>query len=351
MDRGYYLLYPNLYMILVSSSGVGMKSTALKIGDELLIKALPDLTIMRGKLTMKYLVDWMGQAQAKNKDGLAEVTVSCSEFKVFARGAYADSGLIEDLTHIYDNGPYEYRTGGQGVYIIEKPCINIKAASTPEWLTTGSAADFIGGGFSSRIVPVALLKDEKLIAWPEKTLVIRGLEDALLTDLTRIGQLEGQFLVTKGGKDYFEEWYKIKDKYQQSDTRMAGYYSKKHDLALKVSMILSLSLNDDLIVTEEHIAAALQLLGKMELNIPFAFQGVAWGDQAKYQDKVLMKIKMEGEISHSQLLGAFRYTMSRQDFIQIIQTLLDSEEITFKREGTAGRSKIVYEYKVKKEGA
>jgi hypothetical protein len=190
-----------------------MKSTAIKIGTEgLLSKALPDVTIMRGKLTMKYLVDWMTQAQNKNPDKLAEVTIFCSEFKVFARGAYADSGLIEDLTHLYDNGAYEYRTGGQGVYIVEKPCINMIAASTPEWLTTGSAADFIGGGFSSRIIPVALLKDEKLIAWPEKTQVVKDMEVSLINDLTSIGKLSGPFLVTQDAKDYFEHWYKNKEK-------------------------------------------------------------------------------------------------------------------------------------------
>jgi len=351
IDRGYYTLYPNLYMILVSASGVGMKSTAIKIATEgLLPKAIPDLTIMRGKLTMKYLVDWMAQAQNKNPDKYAEVTIFCSEFKVFARGAYADSGLIEDLTHLYDNGPYEYRTGGQGVYIVEKPCINLIAASTPEWLTTGSAADFIGGGFSSRIVPVALLKDEKLISWPEKTQVEKDLEGGLIGDLATIGKLSGSFLVTQDAKDYFDHWYKNKEKYQQSDDRMKGYYSKKHDLILKVAMSLSASLSDDLVITDDHIESAMSLLGKMELNIPFAFQGVAWGEQAKFQDKVLTTIKTAGEIAHSDLLRKFHYCMSGGDLKIIIQTLCDEDIITYERKSVGGKVKLIYTYKGDKNG-
>jgi len=346
IDRGYYTLYPNLYTILVSDSGVGRKSTAIKIGTEsLLRKAIPDITIMRGKLTMGYLVDWMVQAQTKQPDKLAEVTVHCSEFKVFAKGAYSDSGLIEDLTDLYDCGRFEYRTKNQGVYIIEKPCINIIAASTPEWLTTGSAADFIGGGFSSRIVPVALTKDERSNAWPTKTQIEKDLEDALIIDLATISKLTGCFLITQDGKAYFENWYTNRVKYQNPDQRMRGYFSKKHDLVLKVAMILSVSINDDLVITEDHVESALQLLGKLEITIPFAFQGVAWGEQAKFQDKVMMKIQSCKVIAHSDLLQHFHYCMTGQDLKHIIQTLLDEDRIEFERKATGGKTKIIYTWK------
>ena len=36
IERGYYTLYPNLYVILVSSSGVGKKSTCIDQGMELI---------------------------------------------------------------------------------------------------------------------------------------------------------------------------------------------------------------------------------------------------------------------------------------------------------------------------
>lgn len=352
MDRGYYTLYPNLYTILVSASGVGMKTTAIKIGvDTLLSKACPDLTIMRGSLTIGYLADWMAQAAAKHPKGNAEVTIFCEEFKVFAKGLYADSGLIENLTKLYDGGSWDYMTKGRGTYIIEHPCINLLAASTPEWLTTGSASDFIGGGFSSRIVPVSLLKDEKSIAWPDKTQVAKDLEDGLLRDLETIGRLEGQFLVTQEAKAFFEDWYKNRDKYKMSDQRMSGYYSKKHDLVLKVSMILSLSLNDDLVVTDDHIQSALKLLGNLETNIPYAFQGVAWGEAAKFQDKVLTKIKAEGEIGYKDLLRHFHFCMSSTEMWSILQTLKEEEWIEVVNVGTSGKVKNVIRFRAdKKEG-
>lgn len=346
IEWDYLQIYPNLYTILVSASGIGNKSTAIKIGTErILRKAMPDLAIMRGKLSMPYLIEWMNVAQSKNPDKLAEVTIHCSEFKVFARGAYSDSGLIEDLTDLYDCGPFEYRLKNSPISIVEKPCINIIAASTPEWLTTGSAADFIGGGFSSRIVPVALLKDEKSISRPKMTQIERDLEAALIIDLNTISKLTGPFLMIQDADKYFDDWYKVRTKYQNPDQRMAGYYAKKHTLVLKVAMILSVSINDDLVITEDHIESALQLLGKLELNIPFAFQGVAWGEQAKFQDKVMMKIQTEKEIGHAELLQHFHYCMTGNDLKQIIQTLLDEDRIEFERRTTTGRQKLVYRWK------
>jgi hypothetical protein len=268
---------------------------------------------------------------------------------VFAKGLYADSGLIENLTKLYDGGKWDYMTKGRGTFIIEHPCINLLAASTPEWLTTGSASDFIGGGFSSRIVPVALLKDEKIIAWPEMKQFERSLEDGLIRDLETIGKLEGPFLVTGEAKAFFEEWYKNRDKYKMSDQRMAGFYSKKHDLILKVAMILSLSVNDDLVITDDHIQSALKLLGNLEVNIPYAFQGVAWGDAAKFKDRVLTKIKTEGEISYKDLLRNFHFCLSSTELQSILSDLHQEEYVEWSNIGTGGKVKNIIRFVKDKE--
>jgi len=356
IDRSFYILYPNLYIILVSDSGVGMKSTAFKIGIKLLEKAVPDIAVMKGKLTTGYLIDWMQQTMAKNPGGLAELTIFASEFKVFTKGVYSDSSLMEDLTDIYDCGVFEYRTKGQGIYKIEKPCINLSACSTPEWFITGSAADFIGGGLSSRIIPVAILADEKQVANPKKIAMSDEIERKLMADLSQMSQLTGAFFVTKEAEDFFERWYLVRDKYKNPDQRLKGYFSKKHDLVYKVAMIISASINDDLVITEDHIESALSLLGKIELTMTHAYQGVAWGEKAKFQDKVWAKINEVGMIPHAKLLEAFHYCMTGDDLKAIIHTLVDEEKVGYDRLATAGRTKIIYvteEYireQCKKEG-
>ena len=344
IDRGFYTLYPNLYIILVAPSGVGCKSTALNIGvRNFLVKANPTAAVMQGKLTIPYLIDFMASLQNKNPKANAEVTIVCGEFKTFAQGIQSDSGLIADLTHIYDcPDPWEYRSKGQGIYTIPRVCVNLFAASTPEWLTTGSAADFIGGGFSSRIIPVALQANEREIAWPTKSQAAKELEDKLVEDLKDIAKLDGPFLVIQEARDYFEDWYKNRNKLMMNDQRMAGFYSKKHDMVLKVAMALSASASSDMVVTKEHIHTALALFVNIEKMMPFAYQGVAWSEESKFHDKIIAEIAQKGEISHTDLMKSFRYCVSGEDMKKILATLIDTDEIGYRKEGSTGRQKMIY---------
>ena len=347
MDRGFYTLYPNLYTCLVSPSGVGMKSTARDIGIDIMEKACPDVTVMRGKLTIPYLVDWMQTAIAKNPEGNSEVTIYAREFKVFTKGIVSDSSLIEDLTDLYDCNPkWDYRTKTQGIYQLKRPCINIQACSTPEWLTTGSAADVIGGGFSSRLLPITITRDKKLISWPEKTVVELALEGVLIEDLQSISKLNGVFFVTDSAKKYFDQWYQVKEKYKKDDERLKGYYSKKHDMVLKLAMILSVSIDDNMTVDVNHIEAALAMLGQIETNMSFAYTGVAWGETAKYNDKVLQKIKDAGEegIMHSELMRAFHFCMDGESLRKVIGTLRVERRIEWVEVATKTKKKVVYKY-------
>lgn len=347
MDRGFYTLYPNLYNCFVSSSGVGMKSTARDIGIEIMEKACPEVTVMRGKLTIPYLVVWMQTALTKNPEGNAEVTIYSREFKVFTKGIVSDSSLIEDLTDLYDCPPeWDYRTKTQGIFNIKRPCINIQACSTPEWLTTGSAADVIGGGFSSRLLPIAITKDEKSISWPKKTELEKDLEGLLIEDLQAISKLNGSFFVTDSAKEYFDQWYQVRDKYKKDDERLKGYYSKKHDMVLKLAMILSVSLDDNMSVDVNHIEAALAMLGQIEVSMSFAYTGVAWGEAAKYNDRVLQKIKDAGEggIAHSELMRAFHFCMDSEALKKVIGTLRIEGTVTWETVQTKTKQKVVYKY-------
>ena len=122
MDMGgYYNLYPNLYVVLVSDSGVGMKSTAMDLGVRLLDEAKIGADILRGKITPARLVQRLEMSAKKDakmlKDyglleegghGRSELFVYAREFRVFLKGVIIDSTLVEDLTDLYDCGKFEY---------------------------------------------------------------------------------------------------------------------------------------------------------------------------------------------------------------------------------------------------
>ena len=345
IDRSYYLLYPNMYIVLVSPSGVGMKGTALSQGVELVDKSQVPVNILRGKITPTRLISRLNSAALQSPGGDAELMILSREFKVFTKGIIKDSSLIEDLTDLYDNHPFDYETEHSIQQQIKRPCLSILAASTPEWLSGGSAGDIMSGGFGARIVPITVLKDEKQIAWPEKTPTEVALQEKLIHDLQSISMLKGVYYVTQPAKKLFEDWYmKRQETRKEIDTRLDGYYSKKHDLMLKLSLILAASMSNERVVDEIHLQTAMFLLEENEKTLKFAYSGAAVNIEMRYRDQVLAKIKDKGEVSHSDLAQYFYHGLGRKGLREVLYGLLEEKQIEAETIKTKSKPKLVYRF-------
>jgi hypothetical protein len=344
-EEGYYDLYPNLYIVLVSPSGVGMKGTAMNLGVDLLNASTLPVDILRGKISSTRLVTRLASSALMNSEGNAELLIFSQEFKVFTKGVMKDSSLIEDLTDLYDNKPFDYETEHSVRQQIKRPCLNIIAASTPEWLNTGAAGEYMSGGFGARILPITVLKEEKEIAWATKTHTEKDLQVKLVHDLQRIGELKGQYYVTAGAHDFFEKWYmRRKASRVLLDSRLDGYFSKKHDKILRLSMILSATLSNEMVVDTVHIQTALALLAENEKTILFAYSGAAANVESKYRDQVLAKIEERGEVSHTELGQFFYHGLGRVGLRTVIYGLLEEQVITSETIKTSSKPKVVYRF-------
>lgn len=352
INRGYFKLYPNLYILLVSKSGVGRKSSAAQLVINLLDKTKLPLNVLRGKITPAKLITRLYSAVLNNPSGDAELLIFSREFKVFTKGITTDSSLIEDLTDLYDGGVFEYDTKGQGSFQIKKPCINIIAASTPEWLTTGgrgNSADVLTGGFGARVVPVSVLVNERKVAWPEVEEVNKELEAKIVHDCIQIYNMKGEFKVTPEAKEAYEKWYLRSDEEVQQDLRLQGYFAKKHDLVLKVAMSLSVAESEEMVIEAHHVKGALAALKEIEFSMTNAYAGVATSDKSRNIDLLLNGIREKGEVSHTELLNKYRYYMNARELSEALGTLLEGELIRKRVVATATKSKVVYTLNLIKE--
>src|SRR4030067_2652721 len=76
-EHGYYRIFPNSYVILVAPPGVCKKSTATNIGVELL-QELPDVTIIREKITPEALIETLATTmRVQSKSGLHITPSAC----------------------------------------------------------------------------------------------------------------------------------------------------------------------------------------------------------------------------------------------------------------------------------
>ena len=336
LPRGYFNIYPNLYIALVAPSGFS-KSVAANIGTNILT-TIKDIDVLKEKLTSYFILDYFDKL-TKSK-GECCVTIYAPEMRNFL-GDLNKTETVTLLTSFYEcpDSP-AYRTKGGGVLLFKNVCINLLACSTPEWLTLGTTTDEIAGGFTGRFVYVYADSTNRSFPFPEDFITpdIMDLKDDLINDLNHIKTIKGQFVLTAQAKAEYIGWYNRR-KDECRDERLVSYYERKRDLVFKVAMLLSIAQDDSLVIDEDILRQTWKMLAALEVNMSKAFSGVVDDPALKYKDYVVAQLaKSPGMcMTKSQLL---RQNWNKFDGLvldRIIINLVDAKMIkTFTTKSTEG---------------
>ncbi|KKK48516.1 hypothetical protein LCGC14_3144330, partial [marine sediment metagenome] len=242
LNQGTYILYPNLYVILVGPPGRVRKSTCIRLGRRLLL-GIDDIHFSADSITREELIRELGKISVMAKQ--AALTIHSTEMSSLIE----PSGIkmIQFLTDIFDGDfKWRYATKGKGKDTINNPVLNILAATTPTWIADGLPADVIGHGFTSRVIFIYAERRRYLRPFPKEP--DAELIKDLASDLDHISRLEGPFLWGPGAKDTYSAIYSQIDKSKPDDYRIEGFHNRKDIHVLKVAMLFSLSENDGLVL-------------------------------------------------------------------------------------------------------
>lgn len=326
IDRGYYKLYPNLYIILVAGSAMCRKSVALNIGRRFL-EVLPDPpNVIAQKVTNEALISSMKQHNSTS-------IIFAPELAVFlGKDAYY-SGLLATLTDMYDcPDVFEYETIKRGTERVENVWLSLFGASTPDWLKAALPGESIKGGFTSRVMFVYVRTTEKKAnAQPTITTVEKELRDSLVFDLGAIQNLEGEFVLSEEGSKWFNEWYEkfFTERDGSLTEETMGYYGRKHDLVLKLSMIISASYKDSLMIDKTDLESALGIVDRQEKFLDDTMEKILSSDEGEQTEYVLGRIRRGGKkgVQYSRLLRDVSHRMKAATLKDILSTLLESGQI------------------------
>ena len=339
IDRGYYTLFPNLYVIIIGKSGLVRKSTTTGIAVNLL-RELPRINMMSERLTAAALIGQVSGAQKTFTVGTQEITQSpifayASELSVFVTEVFGS--VTELLTTFYDcvpndsTKPWVYTSKTQGEIKIFGPCMNLLGASTKAWLRKCIPANEMEGGFSSRVIFVFENKPpEKLVAWP--FLSAGGVENKkrLADDLAEIHSLCGAFEIDPKAHTLFAEWYKYHMENvvpANSSPKMAGYFGRKGDMILKLGMVKSASRGSDLRIEAADLAWAGDKLEDLEAEMFTEFESVGNNPRAQLTRDLKTYIDCRTEVSKAELLRAFKSDGAGFEIQRCLQDLVDMYEI------------------------
>jgi len=331
VDRGYYTLYPNLYVILVATSGRLRKSAATGIGQNLL-KDVPDIQVIHERVTMEALVECLDRRIDGAPDGTA--FIYAPEFTVLLGGDDPNSKrLIAFLVSVYEGkDTWEYTTITRGRRKLSNVLLTILGATTPEWMAN-IPRDAIGGGLiPGRVILVPGKDRQKNVAWPFISQDMKQMREELRRDLVDISLKRGELEVTPAARKLFSDWYDTIR--EPDDVRIANFVERIHDHVLKVAVLLSLARGDSLALQVKEMQEAITMLQEIEKQMPGILTHFGTSEHAQDMERVLNQLRQAGgSISHSALLSKNSWKLSAEEFRKILQTLAERRMVEPSMEG------------------
>lgn len=259
LDKFYYKLYPNIYVLLVGRSGL-RKGPPVNLAKAL-VTEVNNTRIFAGRVSIQGIISDLSKAQTK-KDGGPPITdasgmLCASEFASFI---IQDQAALTILTDLYDghyNPEWSYMLRNSPTEKLKKPCLTLLGASNESHIKDAIPANAIGGGFVARTFIIYSNKKSginSLTTKPADSLPIGMLVDKL----KEISKVKGEFIWSQKGKELYDFWYRKYQEQEQMESDSTGTMERLHDHILKTAMLVSLSRKTDRVLEYDDIEEAIR---------------------------------------------------------------------------------------------
>lgn len=371
----WYRVFPGQLMtVLVTPPGKGHKTSAMRVGRDLL-KAI-GINAISGKgstegiikkiLRMTSASPTVGTRISTGQPDAIAFIYSSELSVLLSRQTYAES-MIDFLTDAYDADDQFVYTLSNSEYVLNNPCVTLLAAATPTSIGDAIPDRAHGSGFTGRVLHVWHTGEERasdplieidshdvVQAYRTRSLAARtSLLDRLRVLQTFTGELHFQrdadetarFLsgdtTTPAEIDAAVWYYQWHEKWKGSpEGQGEGYPMRKPDHLLRVAMILGASavLADGttqmspVVYTIPLLDAGLMALDSLEPGFAHAFACIGQNRQAMLlRDRVVKSLqRYGGAASTRQLLNqTLRYFRDIEEFKSATKALADSGIISF----------------------
>jgi hypothetical protein len=322
------VIYPNLYIVLVAPPGKARKGTSMKVGFKLLTEPAMQVVLSAEATTREALIRSLNNARLfyRNEDGLetphSSLTIYSPELAVFLGNG--STQMFSDLTDWYDcRDIWNYETKQRDTSdSIVNVWVNMIGATTPALIQKTIPPDAIGGGLSSRIIFIYANRKGKIVPNPRTTELERELRAELLTRLEEIHLLTGPFATTPAYDELWDKWYtSVEDNPPFQDDKFAGYFERRPEMVLKLSIIMHVSREASMIIDDIDLALAIKTLEHAEVHMPKALRGVGQNSYATVIARVIEVVSRAGSIKYGELLGLFLDDVMPHEFDDILVSL------------------------------
>lgn len=316
--------------MFIGEAGKVRKTTAANFGSELLdeitfIKRGPTIVSQAALLTK--LVE--------SPD--ASVYVLSEEFSDVIMKSGED--MFAFLTAMFDGKKaIEAATITRGTEFATKPCINMLAATTPQWVAAHMPEQIIGGGFASRVIFIQednVRQRRMYYKDITSTTDFDKIKLDLVSDLRHIAEtIAGDFEIDEEGEKFMEAWYQEHSTDGSDDYKLSGYYQRRPAHIHKVAMLLHLAKSDELILHKHDFENAIAIVTMLEKNLPRVFEGVGKNPYTLDISRIKNYIIAKEPISERDLKQVFASTAEPWKLDQLVKSLVALGEVKIYKNGT-----------------
>jgi len=337
IDRGFFKIYPNLYVILLAPAGVCAKSTSMELGGKLLREA--GYFVLEDAVLKEKIIVEMSEAQKEyyvNDDTIfvhSSVTFMSDELNVLLSSG---TEMVKFLVAMWGKDEkYTYKTKNSGSFEIIYPYFNFIAAAVPQWFGPSLAADMAATGLLARCIFV--YEERKRSKYPSPMLRPEQTEarKRCLNHIMALADKFGALTVDKQFDDMYSEWYIRQDISDFEDYRIASYLERRNKVhILKVATLMALG-DNRMTLLPIDFERTLAVFNVTERKLRTAFL-IAGGNRLA-PHVLRLKAILEsrgGKAPLRQLYSVVHTELDPTEFKMVVQTLIETEYAKVVTEGS-----------------
>ena len=317
-DMGPYQLYPNLCVVIVAPSGRCKKTSACQIAVNMLNAV--GCTVLADKITPEALVEAL-----KDKSP-ATGLLYAPELAAFLGKQKYQEGMVPMLTRLMDcPDRWSSATVMRSTAELLNVALTFLGASTLDWIQTEIPKSAFGGGFISRLLFV--VQEDTPRSFPLPPPMDKEKRGRLLEALRLMTQIRGQVQMSAECKEWYTRWYVSNQKQKHENKQFSGYYERKPDHAMRLAMLLGISMGKEnhLVMEKEQLAHAVKILDWIEGWLPATFDSLQESLSGANTMLIIKQLKARnGEEKHSILLRLNCRKMNAMQFKEAVNTCIQA---------------------------
>lgn len=316
---------PHLYIMYVGPAGVVRKTTSMD-QSTVLLEQVP--VLMKGP-NMASQASLLAKI-IESDDNAVYITVTEMSDLIMKSGP----DMYAFLTSMFDgHKKFEATTISRGVELAERPCLNMIAATTPEWIIENMTEAVIGGGFASRCIFLFETESRFTKIFYDDVVHTENdnkIELDLVEDLKHISMnIQGEFKFgEKVAREYGIEWNLENTEKMKRGGKLASWYARKPTHMLKLAMLLQLAQSDELVLTEYHMSRATYILDNVEKRLREIFDGIGKNPYTLTTREVHKYIVENKKVERATLLRIFHASAEPHKFDELVEHLIAANMIT-----------------------